>query len=111
MRSPEELNFHDAMLAIYQRAKSEAGYNATRFLRMVSENGGLETARQLLHASNVSDGYTALWQRKRLDLTVEALVLETAWRNLFTADERQIAVTRLREYGFAVPLPRDPDGH
>ena len=26
--------FHDSMLTIYRRAKSEAGYNATRFLGM-----------------------------------------------------------------------------
>jgi hypothetical protein len=111
---PSELgaDFNDAMLGIYRRAKSEARrakseahYTATRFLGMVVERGGLETARYLLHAETVSDGYTALWERGRLDLTVEALILEPKWRSLFTNDERRIAVNRLRDYGFRGQLP------
>ena len=100
-----ENDLHDAMLEVYRRAKSEAGYTATRFLGMVSERGGLETARYLLHAPTVSDGYAALWERRRLDLTVEALVLDPKWDSLFTKLERQIAVSRLREYGFTGQLP------
>lgn len=63
MASNLESAFNDAMLDIYRRAKSEAGYTATRFLGMVVERGGLETARYLLHAPTVSDGYAALWER------------------------------------------------
>jgi hypothetical protein len=37
---------------------------------MLYEHRGLETARILLHSTNVSEGYT----RGRLDLTVEAVV-------------------------------------
>ena len=40
--------FHRAMIDVYQRAKNEAGYNASRFLSMISEIGGLETAHVLL---------------------------------------------------------------
>lgn len=99
-----EKAFQERMVEIYTSAKKEAGYNATRFLAMVSENGGLETARTLLHASRVSDGYTALWERERLDLTVEAVVLEPRWSSLFTPEELEIAVRRLRDYGFSVGL-------
>ena len=105
MPSALETEFHDAMLEIYRRAKSEAGYNATRFLGMVSDRGGLETARYLLHATTVSDGYAALWERGRLDLTVEAVILAPKWHGLFSKAERRIAVDRLREYGFSDPLP------
>lgn len=61
--------------------QSEAGYKASRFLSMVTDQGGYETARTLLHASAVSEGYTALWERKRLDLTVEAMILNPEWHN------------------------------
>ena len=54
--------FHRAMVEIYERAKREASYNATYFLRMVSDLGGLETARQLLRGRAVSDGFAALWK-------------------------------------------------
>ena len=70
-----EARFDDAMMNVYRRALKECHYNATRFLQMHYEHRGLETARILLHASDVSEGYVALWERKRLDLTVEALVL------------------------------------
>ena len=77
--------------------RREASYNVTRFLGMVVERGGLETARYLLHAPTVSEGYAALWERKRLDLTVEAMILQP--NGTLSPDvERRIAVNRLREY-------------
>jgi hypothetical protein len=66
--------FDQEMLRIYQRALSEAHYKATRFLTMLHEHRGLETARLLNHSPTASEGYTALWERKRLDLTVEAVI-------------------------------------
>jgi hypothetical protein len=92
--------FDETMLDIYRRARDEAGYHATRFLRMLNDLGGLETARTLLHAANVSDGYTALWERQRLDLTVEAVILDRRWASLFTNEERESARQRLEAYGF-----------
>jgi hypothetical protein len=90
-----ELRFHDEMLETFRRAKAECHYNATRFLQMVSECGGLTTARSLLAARGLSDGFTALWQYGRLDLTVEAVVLKPQWSDLFTDAELAIARKRL----------------
>lgn len=68
--------FHVLMRSIYDRAKSECGYNATRFKKMLEEKGGLGTAQTLLKAATVSDGFVELYMRKRLDLTVEAQILD-----------------------------------
>ena len=100
MSSELEARFDEAMMDVYRRALSECGYNATRFLHMLYEHRGLETARILLRASKVSEGYIALWERKRLDLTVEAVILTPEWHTLFSEDERQIARVRLAEYGY-----------
>jgi len=100
MPTDRENQFHRAMLDIYVRAKEQAGYNATRFLNMVNEHGGPDAARILLHAEAVSDGFTALWERQRLDLTVEALILKPQWHDLFTDEERQVARKRLADYGY-----------
>lgn len=94
--------FHRAMVDIYEDAKNDLSYVATRFIQMVSERGGLEAARQLLHAGNVSEGFTTLWERRRLDLSVEAHVLEPRFRALFTDEELEIARSRLRLYDFPV---------
>jgi hypothetical protein len=93
--------FDEEMLHVYQRAHSEANYTATRFLHMLHEHGGLETARILLHSANVSEGYTALWERGRLDLTVEAVIYDNPkWYPLFTQDELAICKDRLKDYHY-----------
>jgi hypothetical protein len=93
-----ELLFHKAMIRIYEDAKREAGYNATRFLQMVSEQGGLATAKQLITMGQPSDGFTALWERGRLDLTVESLALQQQYADLFTDEELAAAEDRLAAY-------------
>jgi hypothetical protein len=93
--------FDQAMLNIYQRALSEANYKATRFLSMLHEHRGLRTAQLLIHSSAVSEGYAALWQRKRLDLTVEAVIHDNPkWHRLFTDSELNICKNRLAEYQY-----------
>ena len=107
MTSEIDKAFTAAMIGVYKDAKSLAGYNASRFLSMVNENGGLATARTLLHASQVSEGYTALWERGHLELTVEAVILQPRWRELFSASERDIARKRLAQYGYTGHLGTD----
>jgi hypothetical protein len=93
--------FDKAMQDVYVRAKKEAGYNATYYLNMLHQHGGLNTARRLLTDGSVSDGFTALWERKRLDLTVENTVLQPEFQVLFNDDELDNARRRLAAYGFA----------
>jgi hypothetical protein len=100
-----ELDFHEAMIAAYKRAKHDAHYDARIFIGMVADKGGLDTAKYLIDAPKVSDGYTALWQRNRLDLTVEAIILEKKWWPLFTSTQRKAAINRLQEYGYTGELP------
>jgi len=97
--TPLENEFHKEMLAIYQTARSECGYNATRFLNMVANNGGLKTAKRLLANEIPSDGFIELVTRCRIDLTVEALVVKEKYRSLFDQREIQIALNRHDEYG------------
>lgn len=80
--------FDEAMHGIYRRALKEASYKASIFLDMLYAHGGLETARRLINSPKVSDGYTALWERKRLDLTVEALIRQEneKWHQLFSPE-------------------------
>jgi hypothetical protein len=94
-----EKHFHRAMIEIYERAKRETGYQPSHFLRMVSEVGGLAAARQLIRADNPSSGFTTLWEKKRLDLTVEALALQEQYRRLFDDEELEMAERRLAEFG------------
>lgn len=98
--SQVEQQFHQAMVAIYETARRDLGYNATRFLQMISEHGGLAAARQLLWTDQPSDGFTTLWSHHRPDLTVEAHVLKDQHASLFTDDDRDQARRRLKLYGW-----------
>jgi hypothetical protein len=100
VRSDLARAFDEAMFNIYRQAKADVGYSATRFLGMLNEHKGIETARRLLPA--MSDGFVALHQAERLDLTVEYLVLQEKWRPLFTDAELTMARTRLRDCGMSL---------
>ena len=89
------------MLDIYNRARSEASYTPSVFFRMISEHGGYETARRLIHSPNVSEGYVKLFELGRLDLTVEAIIIgNDKWLKLFTDQELDICRKRLHAYGY-----------
>ncbi len=101
-----EAAFDAAMLDVYQRAKTEAKYNATQFFRMLHERRGVATARALINSARESQGYAGLQLRGRLDLTVEALVVENPrWHPLFTPQEIERARQRLAQYGYTLGAP------
>ena len=87
--------FQAAMLDLYLRARDEAGYDALILRSMIFEIGGLETAHVLLKHANMSEGFIALWERHRLDLTVEALALRPEFAVLFNEAELSAARQRL----------------
>ena len=65
-----EKRFDTHMQILADRTKEETGYNPTGFRGMLTELGGYETAIRLVMRAEPSDGYTKLWELKRLDLTV-----------------------------------------
>ena len=93
--------FDEEMFRIYQRALTEAEYNASRFLQMLYEHRGLETARILVRSTQASEGYEALWKRGRLDLTVEAVIHDNPkWHPLFTEEDLALCARRLEKYKY-----------
>ena len=94
-----ERQFHVEMEGNY-RAAVEIGYRATRFWGMVIDHGALEAAKRLLREPEEQSGLTRLWELRRLDLSVEALVLQEPWDTLFSDEERQKARDRLDAHGY-----------
>jgi len=88
------------MKGVYERGRAEAGYNASYFLSMLSQYGPQETAHKLLASPAISDGLAELWERGRLDLTVEAVVTDPKFSKLFTLDEIAIVRRRLAQFGY-----------
>jgi hypothetical protein len=82
---------------------SETGYRPERFKQMLMEHGGLQTAKILLQDKKPSEGFFKLWEVRRLDLTMEAIILRKPWRELFTKEELEIAWKRLIDLGYIPP--------
>jgi|SRR5208282_2357180 len=100
--------FHKAMIQdVSEAALKECGYDAKLFNRMLAEKGGLETAIALLRPASVQYGFTEMWKRGRLDLTMEHLVIQERWRGLFTSDQISVARDRLSEHA-RPPKGTDP---
>ena len=95
-----EAEFDEAMMNVYHTAKAECHYNATYFLQMLHQHRGVETARMLLASEVPQYGFAKLWEYRRLDITVECLVLNKRFRELFEDRELETARRRLREYDF-----------
>ena len=95
-----EKQFHKDMVGIYEKAKDECGYVATRFIQMVAEKGGLTTAKELIIKDEDTYGFERLYELKRLDLSVEALVIKNKYTSLFSKYEKQKCRNRLKKYGF-----------
>jgi hypothetical protein len=68
---------------------------------MLESEGGYRTALRLLSAKDVSDGFTKLWQHGRIDLTVEALIVESEWRSAFDPALIALAEKKLKKVGYA----------
>lgn len=75
MTEKEEV-FHQEMVNIYKLNKSLLNYTPTKFLQMVNEYRGVQAAKRLLATSGREAGFLILWQKGRLDLSMEALILK-----------------------------------
>lgn len=94
--------FNRAMWSIYSDTINETKYNPGYFRKMLEDIGGFETAKKLLSANTTSKGFTKLWELGRLDLTVEALIIDNKekYKELFSDEELEMANRRLRELNY-----------
>ncbi|VVM61684.1 hypothetical protein PS631_01324 [Pseudomonas fluorescens] len=77
-------------------------YRPNDFLKMLGLMGGYQTAMSLLAKPRVSEGFTRLYLERRLDLSVEALILESLWAGFFDEHLLSSAEERLNQVGYKV---------
>lgn len=105
-----ETQFHEQMVNIYRNALTQANYNAKKFLEMVTMQGGLAAAKTLLHTPYLPDGFAEQWERGRLDLTMEYMLVQPPWNALFTPEELKVAEDRLAAHS-QPPTAKPPRSH
>jgi hypothetical protein len=100
-----EKDLEQELLLSCNEAKS-IGYYPHRFEQMVRSYGALKTCKELLppqrYGSTISTGLTTLWEKKRLDLSMEAIVIKICYQPLFTLREIQLATQRLKDLGYFI---------
>ena len=79
------------------RAKAEAlGIK----MRPVSDADAVKTAKRTLSGNRLSDGFNLLLAKNALNLSLEALVIDKRYTELFTDEEANEALMRLLEVGY-----------
>ena len=69
-------------------------------MRPVPAGEAMKAAHRALSGSRLSDGFNALRDKKRLELTLEALAVDKRFTSLFPDEEANEALTRLLEAGY-----------
>jgi hypothetical protein len=94
-----EAEFTGALRGTYEAAR-QRGYVATYFLQMLEEHGGVKTAKRLLAKSEPQTGLFELWNLGLLHESMEAVVLQDKFKELFTDGDLAEARRRLEELGY-----------
>ena len=69
-------------------------------MRPVNPEDAMKNAHRCLSGNRISDGFNALADKKRLDLSLEALVIDKRFTSLFTDEEANNALMRLLDAGY-----------
>lgn len=96
-RANEEFTQH-LMGAV--KVAEELGYRPHRFKGMLNADGGYQTVNKILASGKPSDGFTRLLELRRIDLTCEAIIVESKWRQYFDEDLVARAEHLLRQVGY-----------
>ena len=86
-------------IAAWAKARQQALELGVR-MRPVEPEQATTTARRILDVRRLSDGFSALAEQGRLDLSLEALAVDRRFTGLFTDDQANEALTRLLEAGY-----------
>ena len=86
-------------ITTWAKAREEATKLGIR-MRPVADADAMKTAHRFLSGNRESDGFAALEDAKRLDLSLEALAIDKRFTALFTDEEANTALMRLLDAGF-----------
>jgi hypothetical protein len=91
---PTREQFHIAMVELDAIIRAGTDYRPNQMRQMIHDLGGYTTAIRLVDRPHPTEGYTQLVLRGRKDLTVEALIADDRWSELF--EPRVVATARNR---------------
>lgn len=106
MKSPAlESQFSQAWQAALAEAQTACHVSQKRLSQTTEKQGALAAVKASLSRRRPSEGFYALEQAGRLDLSLEALAAQPVYAPLFTDDEVNFCMDLLCEYGFYNQTP------
>lgn len=76
------------------------GYKPKAFMTMIINDETVNAVKKVINSTTPPDGFIKLWELNRLDLSMEAIIQEKEWEDLFTEEERLKAKKRLNDYDY-----------
>ena len=95
----EKNTMEEKFLAAWAANREQAARIGVR-LRPVSDADAMKTAHRALSGHRESDGFQVLADKKRLDLSLDALAVDGRFTALFSDEEANNALTRLLSAGY-----------
>ena len=89
----------EKFIAAWASAREKAAALGVK-MRPVPAEEAMKTAHRCLSGRRLSDGFNALKDKGRLELTLEALAIDKRYTELFTDEEANEALERLMEANF-----------
>ena len=81
-------------------ANREKAANLGVRMRPVTEEEAMKSAHRALAGNRISDGFNILADKRHLELSLEALVVDKRFTALFTDEEANTALMRLLDAGY-----------
>lgn len=81
-------------------AQKDYNCTMTRFIETINRFGIVRTAQEILRKGRTSDCFTKLVEANRIDLTMEAVIVNPKYAELFTDDEVNACYELLCEKGY-----------
>ena len=92
--------FNEEVFESIEKIKKEV-YPPTRFIRMLrqSDNNAVEAVQKLVTKETTS-GIEALWEKGKLNLSMEALVIKPEYKELFSPQVVSTCARKLKQLGY-----------
>ena len=89
----------ERFIAAWEDCREKAAALGVR-MRPIDKDSAMKAAHRALSGNRESDGFGALEDKGRLDLSLEALVIDKRFTALFSDEEANTALSRLLDAGY-----------
>ena len=95
-----ENKFNQEIMDSIEETK-KLGYVPTRFIQMLQKvNGNAYELAMSIASKDVTLGLEKLWEKGRLDLTMEAIIIKPEYQELFPLEMIDICRKKLEKFGY-----------